>query len=100
MWRFFFGNTVLHSTTSFVACFCTFYNNFYHTVAAENGEVVYKKYLYACVARWYAFTAAEVTKAIPSPDEAEVVETEASGEVSEKAFKSGGFWARSFPLLE
>ena len=48
----FFGNTVLHSTTSFVACFCTFYYNFYHTVAAENGEVVYKKYLfYACVAR-------------------------------------------------
>ena len=50
-------------------------------MAAENGEVVYKKYLYACVARWYAFTAAEVTKAIPSPDEAEVVETEAVGEV-------------------
>ena len=46
-------------------------------MAAENGEVVYKKYLfYACVARWYAFTAAEVTKAIPSPEQetfAEVV---------------------------
>ena len=56
----------------------------------ENGEVVVVPMHVSRVDM--LSLAAEVTKAIPSPDEAEVVETEADvGEVSEKAFKSGGF---------